>query len=60
MGYGIQGQGHEVVAEGIETAFERDYLRELGCPYGQGYLFAKPLAVDDATAYLHRSRPQGG
>lgn len=46
-----------VVAEGIESVFERDHLRELGCPYGQGYLFAKPLAVDDATAYLQRSRP---
>ncbi len=48
-----------VIAEGIENAFERDYLRGLGCPYGQGYLFARPMAGDDATAYL-RSRTQEG
>jgi EAL domain-containing protein (putative c-di-GMP-specific phosphodiesterase class I)/CheY-like chemotaxis protein len=31
-----------IVAEGIETPAERDALRELGVPYGQGYLFARP------------------
>jgi EAL domain-containing protein (putative c-di-GMP-specific phosphodiesterase class I) len=31
-----------VVAEGIETAGERDMLVELGCDLLQGYLFAKP------------------
>jgi EAL domain-containing protein (putative c-di-GMP-specific phosphodiesterase class I) len=55
-----RGLAIEVVAEGIESVFERDYLREKGCPYGQGYLFAKPLAVDEATACLARGRPLGG
>jgi EAL domain-containing protein (putative c-di-GMP-specific phosphodiesterase class I) len=34
--------GIEVVAEGVETANERDTLIELGCGLLQGYSFAKP------------------
>ncbi|MFZ5895533.1 MAG: EAL domain-containing protein [Myxococcota bacterium] len=37
-----KGMGIEVVAEGVETAEERDVLIELGCELLQGYLFAKP------------------
>jgi diguanylate cyclase (GGDEF)-like protein len=35
--------GADVVAEGVETVVERDFLRRCGCGYGQGYLFAKPM-----------------
>lgn len=39
--------GKTVVAEGIETVQQRDYLTALGCQIGQGYLFGKPgLPVD--------------
>jgi diguanylate cyclase (GGDEF)-like protein len=34
----------DVIAEGIETAEQRDILRSVGCGYGQGWLFAKPVA----------------
>jgi len=34
--------GMTVVAEGVETAAERDALVELKCDLLQGYLFAKP------------------
>jgi diguanylate cyclase (GGDEF)-like protein len=39
--------GLRVIAEGIETADHLARLRELGCDYGQGYLFSKPV---DAAA----------
>jgi len=41
-----------VVAEGIETAGQRDLLAELGCPRAQGYLFGRPAAADEATRML--------
>jgi EAL domain-containing protein (putative c-di-GMP-specific phosphodiesterase class I) len=41
-----------VIAEGIETEAQRDLLRELGCDYGQGYLFAKPLAGEALLSLL--------
>lgn len=37
----------EVVAEGVETAMQRDFLAEEGCQYGQGYLFSMPLTAED-------------
>jgi PAS domain S-box-containing protein len=42
----------DVVAEGIETTSERDLLAELGCRLGQGYLYSRPLALDQAQALL--------
>ncbi|WP_431266861.1 EAL domain-containing protein [Dankookia sp. P2] len=38
-----QELGAAVVAEGIETENERVMLCDIGCPYGQGYLFSRPL-----------------
>jgi EAL domain-containing protein (putative c-di-GMP-specific phosphodiesterase class I) len=35
--------GIRVIAEGIETATQRDLLAAAGCDYGQGYLFSPPL-----------------
>ncbi|WP_075213893.1 sensor domain-containing phosphodiesterase [Mongoliimonas terrestris] len=39
----------EIVAEGIETATEAEYLKALGCRYGQGYLFAKPMPAPECA-----------
>jgi EAL domain-containing protein (putative c-di-GMP-specific phosphodiesterase class I) len=36
-----------VVAEGIEEPAQRDALAGMGCPYGQGYLFSKPVWPDE-------------
>ena len=44
--------GIKVVAEGIETKEQLEYLRELGCFLGQGYLFSKPVPVDEFEKIL--------
>jgi len=49
--------GLEVVAEGIELEQERAILTSMGCDYGQGYLFAKPLKLSDAQEFLKRAMP---
>jgi diguanylate cyclase (GGDEF)-like protein/PAS domain S-box-containing protein len=45
----------KVVAEGIETAEQRDRLVQLGCLYGQGYFFSKPLDPKAMKAVLRAS-----
>ncbi len=51
--------GMNVVAEGIETVHQVHQLRILDCEYGQGYLFARPLPMDEAEALIEdRSRWQ--
>ena len=39
--------GLNVIAEGIETKEQLEMLQQLGCDYGQGYLFGKPTSVAD-------------
>jgi len=39
--------GLDVVAEGVETIEERDFLAELGCHRMQGYLFGRPVPADE-------------
>ena len=43
----------DVVAEGIETAGQRDLLREMGCRYGQGYYFSRPSPAAQPTLVSH-------
>ncbi|HET9484800.1 MAG TPA: bifunctional diguanylate cyclase/phosphodiesterase [Xanthomonadales bacterium] len=41
--------GMEVIAEGIETSYQREALVELGCTLGQGFLFAHPRPAEEAA-----------
>lgn len=43
----------DVVAEGIETSKQLEQLRKLGCHFGQGFFFAKPLDAKTATQLIH-------
>ncbi len=42
----------DVVAEGIETIHQLHQLRVLGCEYGQGYLFSRPVPLEEAERLL--------
>lgn len=46
-----------VVAEGVEEPFQAAALRDFGCTYGQGYLYARPLREDEAARALQAWRP---
>ncbi len=41
-----------VVAEGVEHEYQVEQLRRLGCEYGQGYLFARPLPASSLAAAI--------
>jgi len=49
--------GLEVVAEGIERDDQIDSLRNLGCPLGQGFRFARPMTPEMLLGYLLEERP---
>ena len=44
--------GLEVVAEGVETAAQNDYLASVGCPYAQGFGYAKPMSIIDLQNFI--------
>ncbi|HYP81553.1 MAG TPA: EAL domain-containing protein, partial [Steroidobacteraceae bacterium] len=46
-----------VVAEGVETVEQLDFLRERGCDVAQGYFLARPLNASDMTELLLGRRP---
>ncbi|MBV8528906.1 MAG: EAL domain-containing protein [Candidatus Dormibacteraeota bacterium] len=49
--------GLEVVAEGVETSAQEEYLRQHGCDFGQGYLFSKPVMAEELSVLLAETRP---
>ena len=48
--------GLAVIAEGVETAEQRDFLLESGCRAYQGYFFSRPLPVDTFDVFVRASQ----
>jgi diguanylate cyclase (GGDEF)-like protein len=46
--------GLNVIAEGVETAEQRDFLASCGCRVYQGYYFSRPLPLHDLEKFMHR------
>jgi EAL domain-containing protein (putative c-di-GMP-specific phosphodiesterase class I) len=46
--------GLRIVAEGIEELPQLDQLREMGCEFGQGYLFARPMPGEEVATFMAR------
>ena len=46
-----------VVAEGIESQIDLDAVQALGCTYGQGYLFGRPIPLSETLRLLADGRP---
>ena len=45
----------KLVGEGIETQQHYDYLRSLGCDYGQGYLMSKPISAAELIVFCQQA-----
>ena len=48
--------GLGVVAEGVETRKQAEFLRERGCDEFQGYLFSPPVPVEEFTQFLEKEK----
>jgi EAL domain-containing protein (putative c-di-GMP-specific phosphodiesterase class I) len=46
--------GIQVIAEGVETAWQRDQLIAAGCDYAQGYFFAHPMPPKEMNRLLQQ------
>ncbi len=50
--------GLQVIAEGVETREQEALLRELGCDYGQGYLYARPMSALELETFIEARRTE--
>ncbi|HEY9863793.1 MAG TPA: EAL domain-containing protein, partial [Candidatus Obscuribacterales bacterium] len=48
--------GLKVVAEGIETSKQVEIFQQLGCDFGQGYLFSPPLNPAEVMNFINQKR----
>jgi len=52
-----QNLGLAVVAEGVETAEQRDFLIGIGCQGFQGYLFGRPVPLEEFESRFFVTAP---
>ncbi|MCP4597907.1 GGDEF domain-containing protein [Neptuniibacter sp.] len=50
-----KGLNMAIVAEGVETNEQAEWLKEIRCDLMQGYLYAKPMAVEQLISYMSNS-----
>ena len=53
-----QNLGLEVIAEGVETREQLEFLQQNGCDQVQGYFFSRPLPADEFTKWFRQHHPQ--
>jgi len=51
-----QELGIEVIAEGVETEAQANFLHSAGCAYAQGYYFSRPVNANSATQLLRQRK----
>lgn len=52
--------GLKVIAEGIETEKQLQFLKSKGCVYGQGFLLSKPINIDNISQFLKQLETMRG
>ena len=52
----IKAIGAQVVAEGVETNTQAEFLRRVGCDLAQGYYFSRPLSVEEFEKLLTQEK----
>jgi EAL domain-containing protein (putative c-di-GMP-specific phosphodiesterase class I) len=50
--------GLDIIAEGVETEPQRDYLKRLNCDLLQGFLYSKPLPPEQVVDFIRRWNSQ--
>ena len=49
----------QTVAEGIETPEQQEILRELGCVFGQGFMYSRPVLAEEIPALVRSIQEKG-
>jgi len=50
--------GMEIIAEGVQTREQAEFLSQIGCQYGQGFYYASPMSVTDIEGVLRERSPK--